>query len=266
MGEQQFELGDVPIMMDDRVPPNCFAWMRNRIRLSIDISMHLIQSIRLAQAVMEAGFSLQLKADQEKALFDYLSGFFPNLSYSMGNGARELPEVEIIHALPQTRIGTIVRPLIFPRAVIREFRRQWSPERSLTYYFCGFVMREREEFLALASRLSPVIQYSMAGRTMPIKAWDPEYVTSMCNSRFALCPPGDCDWTYRFFESALSGAIPVISRPVPVYEGFEYVRIEDATEGAAWDAELADRNFRRALDLLSVMPSDLRWAIMGQLS
>lgn len=36
------------------------------------------------------------------------------------------------------------------------------------------------------------------------------YFTTMCNSKFTLCPRGDCPWSFRFYEAIMCESIPIV--------------------------------------------------------
>lgn len=48
--------------------------------------------------------------------------------------------------------------------------------------------------------------------------FDLNYYTIMCQSKFCLCPAGDCPWSMRFYEALLCHSIPII------HYDFEYWR------------------------------------------
>ena len=48
----------------------------------------------------------------------------------------------------------------------------------------------------------------------------------MAKSKFVLCPNGDFIWTYRFFEAIACGAIPIIEDDLPLYDGFQYYKMD----------------------------------------
>jgi hypothetical protein len=99
------------------------------------------------------------------------------------------------------------------------------------------------------------------GRTFPIKSWDDPYFDILAASEFVLCPNGDDVWTYRFFESCLCGAIPVVEQTCALYEGFHLYTMNDQPTNMVWTEELAAENQRKAEELLTVPTADLTRAI-----
>jgi len=97
---------------------------------------------------------------------------------------------------------------------------------------------------------------SQRGRQFPGKSWDQEYFDFMCDVQFVLCPPGDCVWSYRFFEAAMCGAIPVIEEPCPAYEGFRYRTLADIAN-ATYDQEAAEYNYSLCLKRVTVPRDEL---------
>ena len=49
----------------------------------------------------------------------------------------------------------------------------------------------------------------------------------MARSKFVLCPNGDFTWTYRFFESVIFKAIPIIEDYTHHYDGYTYYTKSD---------------------------------------
>lgn len=68
----------------------------------------------------------------------------------------------------------------------------------------------------------------------PTKAWDPAYFQLLSSSKFVLCPNGRFVWTYRFFEAAMCGAIPIVQSKCELYEGYRYYTMEEPLEALEW--------------------------------
>mgnify|MGYP001799678503 FL=1 len=107
---------------------------------------------------------------------------------------------------------------------------------------------------------------SNRGRLFPVKAWDEEYFRLLANSQFVLCPSGDYIWTYRFFESIMCGAIPIIEKSCPAYEGFRYFTMNDSIESLKWSEEDVNYNFQLCFERLTVSFEDLNQEISKILS
>jgi len=97
-----------------------------------------------------------------------------------------------------------------------------------------------------------VFETSDRGWCHPTKAWDGVYFRRLVNSKFVLCPDGQFVWTYRFFEAALCGAIPIIQNECPLYDGFHYYTMEDPIEALDWNREHVLHNFNLCRDRLTV--------------
>jgi hypothetical protein len=93
---------------------------------------------------------------------------------------------------------------------------------------------------------------SQRGRHFPIKSWDEEYYRLLGRSQFVLCPRGDCVWTYRFFEAALCGALPVIEATCEAYAGFRYKTMAEPARDMEWRREDAEHNYERCRERLTV--------------
>jgi Exostosin family len=105
---------------------------------------------------------------------------------------------------------------------------------------------------------------SQRGRSFPIKSWDDEYFKLMANAEFVLCPNGDYVWTYRFFEAAMCGAIPVIESYCPAYDGFRFKTVAQPLETMTWSKEDADHNYNLCRSRLTV-PKDTLQAEIAKL-
>lgn len=88
----------------------------------------------------------------------------------------------------------------------------------------------------------------------------------MAKSQFVVCPNGTFVWTYRFFEAALCGAIPIVEDTCDLYEGFVFYRMSDPVAKLIWTHEIAEHNFRQAERLLTIPVEDLNRAVAQALS
>ena len=94
-----------------------------------------------------------------------------------------------------------------------------------------------------------------------MKAWDTKYARLLGSSRFALCPNGDFVWTYRFFEAAAAGAIPIVESHCEMYEGFSYYTMNDSIESMKWSRDTAEANAERVRSMLAASPLEIQRAI-----
>ena len=98
---------------------------------------------------------------------------------------------------------------------------------------------------------------STRGRVFPVKAWDEEYFRLLADSEFVLCPSGDYVWTYRFFESIMCGAIPIIEEYCPIYEGFRYFTMDDSISSLTWSEEDVIHNYKLCFERLTIPEEEL---------
>ncbi|RCS25659.1 hypothetical protein DUT91_02450 [Phyllobacterium salinisoli] len=111
------------------------------------------------------------------------------------------------------------------------------------------------------------IYLSDQGRVFPRKSWNTGYYDLLLNSKFVLCPSGDFKnngiaWTYRFFEAAICGAVPIVEEPCEAYEGFSYRLMSAPLESLQWSRVDAEHNFALALQRLTIDPDILRSEIL----
>lgn len=234
-----------------------------RIRLK-GVRRDLIQTIRLGHALAEAGVPLAVRPT-ELAAYRWLDNFFPGLDWRVSRFARSFENVAVNHREPLTTVGGISQPLIFPHGIADRCEDKWT-KRDRTIVFVGSMTDERRMTLArLAASFGDDFRpiATNAGRVWPSKAWDDEYYTVLGRTRLAACPSGDFIWTYRFFEAALSGAIPVVEADCPHYEGFHYYRMSDDPKSMQWRQDWADHNLARSRAALTVPHKVLFRAVYG---
>jgi len=114
--------------------------------------------------------------------------------------------------------------------------------------------------------LGILIASSNRGRQFPTKAWDQGYFDLLCDSQFVLCPDGDFQWTYRFFEAVICGAIPVVQSESAIYHGYAYRVMNKANLARMnYSLEEAEHNFSLAESLLTLEPQLLDRELIGLL-
>lgn len=259
--------------------------------LSLQLPFDYLQEIRLAHAVSESGYSVAIQSS-DRIKFEQLEKVF-GIKFPLQNEVVSLvTDIEIRHkgAIPQTRIGHLERPLIFPHAMLYHCRALWSDERPIDYCFLGLVTKARKKWLSyilrkkvsgfwgwlgklrlqvilnnFLSKLGVSSGYVLVtattrGRSFPGKSWDEEYYTYMASSKFVLCPSGDagCPWTYRFFEAMLCGAIPVVENETPAYKAFYYLTNDDEQADFIYNKEKAEANFDLCRQLLTIPKKQMR--------
>lgn len=274
--------------------------------ISLDLAFNLIQSLRLAHAIMETNYDVYLLPEDENK-FSILREKF-GVEYKISN---QLPgkvnNIKISHSQPQTSIGSIDRPLIFPHAIFNYCKSLWAENRNMRFTFAGLVTESRQEFFSkiiqlnypksslnfnswirpsFFSSMQTKIEFKLGinneekitkrkykdivfwsskrGRKFPIKSWDDEYFKLLANSEFVLCPNGDYIWTYRFFESIMCGAIPIIEDYCSLYDGFRFKTIEEPIQKMKWSQEDAEHNYNLCQSRLTI-PMDILQAEIANL-
>ncbi len=256
-------------------------------RWQLDGSFSLIQQIRLAHALAESSFVIAVPADQLDKFSVLRDTFGLALAAATAADRSLTPFVTIDHQTPSTAVGCVIRPLIFPRAIVEHCRTLWPASRAHRYSFAGLVTDSRrallEAWLAGGASATPALTARTAvgdfvrrrlirwrgadrqrrigdvtvwsserGRRFPTKAWDEDYFRMLADSAAVLCPSGDYVWSYRFFEACLCGAMPIVEHASPVYEGFRYRLMTDPRDRAPWSADIAEHNYRTCVERIVV--------------
>lgn len=98
--------------------------------------------------------------------------------------------------------------LLFPKSLYDLC--QGNEYRIYQYYFKGEITPQRSWIIKFKNEFS-IIEHSEHGRNDSIKfEYDKDYFNGLKQSLFALCPIGECKWSYRLFEAVMCGCIPVI--------------------------------------------------------
>jgi len=260
-----------------------------------DLPFGLLQGIRLAHALMETRFEVCIP-EAHASKFSILRAQFGARFRVGDSGSLLLNVFRVDHAEPLTSVGNVRRPLIFPHAVVRHCRRLWPKTRPHQYVFPGLVTDKRESaivewvrrnepitirdgMLAESARFRAIqrirrsanlppgarkirlgsltVWSSQRGRVFPWKVWDQRYFDILARSKFVLCPNGDYVWSYRFFEAILCGAIPVVEQDSPAYKGFLYHRLDEPALAREWDGGIAEENFARCIERITVPVDEL---------
>lgn len=266
--------------------------------LSTSLSLDLLQSIRVLQALSESDYPVCLPQSEEWKFQELRKRFSIRFSRDLEN-AKLLSGLKLDHSAPLVSIGAISRPLLFPKEMLTWCRLNWpSASRDVYVSFCGLVTNPRQKVLSgwmrrqggrkstiptsrspFAKMLSrcfgikakrtettyqlpagPFLLWSSTrGRVYPIKAWDEEYFQILLRSKFVLCPSGDYIWSYRFFESIMCGAIPIVESPCEVYKGFSFFTMDG--KSYSWSADVAQSNYELCCSTITIPSSDLNRAI-----
>jgi len=257
------------------------------------LTYNMIQEMRLAHALMESRFTVCIPAEHA-GKFKRLQQVF-GICFATEITLGEKISLALSHDEPRTSVGALTRPLVFPQGILRLCRSLWRKERNIQVSFMGLVTGNRADLLEgwcrknwfLVDRKMPnlnpfwhrvsskahrilgfppstlrlqigdlLVWSSQRGRTFPVKAWDQEYYELLAASKFVFCPSGDCIWSYRFFEAILCGALPIVEKACPAYDGFAFYSMDDAVARMQWSKSLAESNFRLCADRITI-PTDI---------
>ncbi len=248
----------------------------------------LIQEVRLAHALAESAFDIAVPAHELHKFAMLRERFGLQLAVARPGDPSLAPFIAIDHETPATVVGTIARPLIFPRGIADRCRELWPATRSHRYSFAGLLTDNRQALLErwidgnagpapVPTHLGGFVRrqvirwrgadqqrrigdvtlwWSERGRRFPIKAWDEDYFRMLAASEAVLCPNGDSVWSYRFFEACLCGALPIVEQASPLYERFRYRLMTQPRDHGPWSREVAEHNYRACVDLI-VVPRDV---------
>lgn len=263
--------------------------------LLIDKKINLIQEVRVLQALSELGVEIILPFKQKYKFITLRSKFGMKLN-SSGDASHFLSKSLVVnHEIPETNIFGISKPIIFPKSIVDYLHSNWKEIRLNKFSFAGLITNKRQSLIqqwmdknlddlnytlefensVFKSVLNKITKYlripltnetrygdllvwnSTRGRVFPGKSWDEAYYQTLLNSKFVLCPNGDYIWSYRFFESILCGAIPVIEESCAAYNGFKYRFMSEVIDSNDWSAEDAKHNYLLAIDRLIISSEEL---------
>lgn len=266
----------------------------------IDYKIKKIQELRAIQSISESGVKIMIPAKQKSKFTLLKEKFQMQFQITENKEGIKLSEILAInHEMPETGIGSIKKPLIFPSAITDYCKTLWKDDRQYTYTFAGLITKSRHDlirdwvsnnitkdkfslpitdsfinkkrskifnFFNIDSTVSKtignlIIWSSNRGRKFPIKSWDDEYFKVLGDSQFVLCPSGVCIWSYRFFESILCGAIPIVESNCEAYEGFRFKYMSDDASKFVWSKEDAEYNYNLCLERITVAPELLKQVI-----
>lgn len=94
--------------------------------------------------------------------------------------------------------------------------------------------------------------------------YDETYWAAMCQSKFVVAPGGDAPWSYRFYETFLTHAIPLINSLETDWRARQSTKFIDKigfthmmTSGSLeYDKETAESNYRKAIKHLTFIEGD----------
>lgn len=223
----------------------------------------LLQSFRLSHAISEAGVPLAVHPSHRDRYL-WLDRYFPGLNWKATLVALPFRDVTLDHRTPSTSLGNVQRPLIFAHSVIDRCRDKWSDRTYLISFAGRMTEARRKAFSPVIGMVGDAFRVveTNAGRTWPTKAWDDAYYEVLGRSQLTACPDGDFIWTYRFFEAALCGSIPVVQNWCSQFEGFRFYRMADYDPATMqWREDWALENAIAARQLLTVPHECIRHAL-----
>lgn len=199
----------------------------SRIDVVMELPFHLLQTLRLAQAIGESGFRICVPPDDEVKVVTLNRVF--GFDYRVGTA--DVPRIgglRVDHMTPRTCVGAIERPLIMPQGIFDYCRARWRDQRDIDVSFAGILtetrraalndwlrlsgleelqMQSKPSFLRrVLRRLARTVGISLAeeigtenvklylsdqGRLFPRKSWNADYYDLLLRSKFVLCPSGD---------------------------------------------------------------------------
>jgi hypothetical protein len=235
----------------------------------VDFEINKIQELRVIHALIENGSLIFIPESQKYKFKPLIDKFDLVLSDENLSEVKLSSLITINHEIPKTKIRDLSCPLIFPIGIVRFLYENWSENRVYKFSFAGLITPTRHKVIQnwltnslksnkklnynsssfkirmikkiyqkLFKNKTPVFRYedlyisnSIKGRVFPGKSWDDYYYAFLLKSKFVLCPSGDFIWSYRFFETILSGAIPIIEEYCDVYSGYRFKYLsDDATQ------------------------------------
>lgn len=265
--------------------------------IKIDYKIKKIQELRAIHAISESGIVVMIPKKQEVKFKMLKKKFNMDYKVSENDSDFNMSEVLTInHEMPKTGIKNLDKPLIFPFAITNYCKNLWKDKREYQYTFAGLITQNRNELISnwIKSNITlekfslPItdsflnkwrskfynffnidssvsmkigdlkIWSSNRGRKFPIKAWDDEYFKVLGQSQFVLCPSGVCIWSYRFFESILCGAIPIVDENCEAYEGFRFKYLSEDASTFVWSKEDAEFNYRLCVERITIDPNLIR--------
>ena len=200
------------------------------------------------------------------------------------------PDIIIDHSLPWTQIFNLGQPLFFPTWLAR-MSREKRDNRDIRISFNGCIYKNRlskildliyiyknckihslssilynflainYDFLTLQSILTYIksvtkytdikIYNSQVGRQKAGKILDINYWKILRRSQFVFCPAGDFGWTYRFYESILAGACPIIEQDNQQYiKDFYFIKLGDPLPNVNDIDFYLEKNWETAYNML----------------
>lgn len=128
-------------------------------------------------------------------------------------------------------------PIIFPEKIIN-FVEKLDKSKTEETYFKGVINKKR----SWVKKYSNVFE-SRRGRDSKQKyKIDLYYYKGLCKSKYGLAPVNECPWSYRFFESIMCKAIPVLGKEEIDIHSNDYFYLRDGGT-FIYNEEKANENY-----------------------
>jgi len=240
------------------------------MNVTLPVNYDLIQAVRVAQALMEAGITVGVPKEHAHK-FSYLANHGFMVSYSISRTNAHDLKMELLHTKPFVKIGSHEGLFLYPKQLFKKSKALWT-ERDQEYLFRAYPTPDRlkaaAEWMENTGLVPSVKMHNFERMTGSSKLWDEEYYRDIARSKFSVIPNGldgelpehksssDLKWTYRFLDALLCGAIPIVQGHTALYEGFEYYLMSD--KEYIYDPGIAERNFEKAYLKFTVGNAALR--------
>lgn len=237
--------------------------------IKTNLGLNTLQEIRIIHALMESDFKIYLSESQLWKFNKIIKDF--NLEVESNYSNCSLLPITFSHKEPFVKIGNIIKPLLFSKGMFNFCKNLWNNDKEYYIGFLGLLTEKRiialknicNKFsIQLNDKISSnyietdygkiFISQSNKGRKFPEKSWDEDYLKLLSKCKFVFCPDGDFAWTYRFFESIMCGAIPIVESNIPLYDKFIFYNINQSIEEYKWSEEIILYNFKQCKDLLTI--------------
>ncbi len=233
-------------------------------KVKFTLPLHLIQNIRFLTAVAEQ-FPNVVVDKESKQIIDHLNKYFKyNIETVDKNSVNvfDIKNISFEHKTPVVRFGDRAWPLVFSKQML-DFCQNVVGKNGIT--FSGFKTKMRVSCLerwiknilkndfefdgdkkkfSIKNPVDVEITFSNNGRDWPEKSWDNEYYLELKKSEFVLCPNGDFIWTYRFFESIMCNAIPIVEDVCDLYDGFYFYDMKTPLSRLKYNKKWAQHNLK----------------------
>ena len=215
--------------------------------INIDISPNLLQEIRLIHSLCDEGVDIYCCYTDYLKLLPIKTHFNGNIYIGYNYEGENISNIlKINHTLPLTEFRDKKKSLIFPRSLIK-YCYDDLPKKRMEIFFSGKLTSKRTNSIKKLKEklnLNLITEISHNGRNFPIKTFDKNYFDNMKKYKFIFCPDGDFIWTYRFFESVMCGAIPVIENDCELYKGFKYYKLSDDLNNIRYNEDWITHNIK----------------------